>query len=50
MHPRAEKKIGNGIGHFTVEYSMRGRRCFCLTRSDGTKTDFSFYECLRVGG
>jgi len=45
-HPRLEEKIGTGIRHFTVEYSVRGRRCFCLTRIDGTKTDFSFYECV----
>ena len=47
MHPRAEEKVGKGIDHFTVENSVRGGRCFCLTRTDGTKTDFSFYECLR---
>ena len=46
-HPRAEEMIGTGIDHFTVEYSVRGGRCFCLTRIDGTKTDFSFYECVR---
>jgi hypothetical protein len=28
-------------------YSVRGRRCFCLTRIDGTKTDFTFYECVQ---
>lgn len=49
-HPRAQEKIGKGIDHFTVEYSVRGRRCFCLIRIDGTKTDFSFYECVRGGG
>ena len=47
MHPRAEEKIGKGIDHFTVENSVRGGRCFCLTRIDGTKTDFSFYECVQ---
>jgi Protein of unknown function (DUF3223) len=47
MHPRAEEKIGKGIHHFTVEYSVRGSRCFCLTRIDGTKTDFTFYECVK---
>jgi hypothetical protein len=46
MHARAEEKIGKGIGHFTVENSVRGGRCFCLTRIDGTKTDFTFYECV----
>ena len=29
-HPRAEEMIGTGIDHFTVEYSVRGGRCFCL--------------------
>lgn len=48
-HPHAEEKVGKGIDHFTVEYSVRGRRCFCVTRIDGTKTDFTFYECLRRG-
>jgi hypothetical protein len=47
MHPRADEKIGKGVDHFTVEYSVRGGRCFCLTRIDGTKTDFTFYECVQ---
>jgi uncharacterized protein DUF3223 len=47
MHPRSEEKVGNGIDHFTVESSVRGRRCFCLTRRDGSRVDFSLYECLR---
>jgi hypothetical protein len=46
-HPRAEQIVGKGIDHFTVENSVRGRRCFCMTRVDGTKTDFSFFECVR---
>jgi len=46
-HPRAEEVVGIGIDHFTVENSVRGRRCFCLTRIDGTKADFSFHECLK---
>ena len=50
MHPRAEEKVGQGIDHFTVVYSVRGRRCFCLTRIDGSKTDFTFYECVRGWG
>ena len=48
MHPRAEEKVGEGIDHFTVENSVRGGRCFCVTRTDGTTTDFAFHECLRV--
>jgi hypothetical protein len=46
-HPRAGEIVGKGIDHFTVVYSVRGRRCFCLTRIDGTKTDFTFYECVQ---
>lgn len=49
-HPRAKEKVGKGIGHFTVENVARGGRCFCLTRIDGTKTDFTFYECVRGSG
>jgi hypothetical protein len=49
-HPRAEEKVGKGIDHFTVVNSVRGGRCFCLTRIDGTKTDFTFYECMRGKG
>ena len=45
-HPRAEGIVGKGIDHFTVEYSVRGRRCFCVTRIDETKADFSFYDCV----
>src|SRR5215470_20142836 len=46
MHPYAEEKVGKGIDHFTVVHSVRGRRCFCLTRIDGSNTDFTFYECV----
>jgi hypothetical protein len=45
-HPRAEEKVGKGIDHFTVEHSVRGRRCFCLTRIDGTKADFTMSACI----
>lgn len=47
LHPRAAEKIGAGIKHFTVEPARRGTRCFCLTRIDGTKTDFSTGKCVR---
>jgi len=46
-HPHAELKVGKGIDHFTVLNSVRGGRCFCLTRIDGTKIDFTFYECVQ---
>ena len=48
MHPRAEEKIGKGIDHFTVVNSLRGRRCFRLTRIDGPKqTSLSMNACSR---
>lgn len=46
-HPQAAGKAGAGIQHFTVELAMHGTRCFYLTRVDGTKTDFSYFKCLR---
>lgn len=48
-HPDATGKAGAGIRHFTVEPAMHGTRCFFLTRVDGTKTDFSYFKCLRPG-
>ena len=47
LHPRAAEKIGSGIRHFTVEHALHGTRCFYLTRSDGSKTDFSYFKCVR---
>ena len=47
QHPRAEEKIGKGIGHFTVEHAAHGTRCFYLTRVDGTRTDFSYLKCIQ---
>jgi hypothetical protein len=46
-HPNASGKAGAGIRHFTVELAVHGTRCFYLTRVDGTKTDFSYFKCLR---
>lgn len=46
-HPNAAEKIGVGIQHFTVEFAMHGTRCFYLTRVDGSRTEFSFYKCVR---
>ncbi len=48
-HPDAPAKAGAGILHFTVELAMHGTRCFYLTRVDGSKTDFSYFKCLRDG-
>jgi hypothetical protein len=47
LHPRAAEKIGSGIKHFTVEPATQGTRCFYLTRTDGTKIDFSTGKCVR---
>jgi hypothetical protein len=46
-HPRAGEKIGVGIRHFTVEPTLHRTRCFYLTRTDGTETDFSYFKCVR---
>jgi hypothetical protein len=48
-HPRAEEeeKVGKGIDHFTVVNSVRGGRCFCLTRIDGMRIYFTFCELTR---
>ena len=48
MHPHAEEKVGKGIDRFTAEHSVRGGRCFCLARIDGTTADFTFFECVGV--
>ena len=44
LHFDAEQKRGDGISHFTVNYSRHGTRCFVLHRLDGTSTDISFAE------
>jgi len=46
-HPHATEKIGSGVKHFTVEYAQHGTRCFYATRVDGTRTDFSYFKCVR---
>lgn len=47
-HPRAEVKIGVGVAAITVEWNPvhANNKGFWITRIDGTKTDFSFYECI----
>ncbi len=46
-HPEARQKIGSGVCRIWVQknppYSTRG---FWVERTDGGKTDFSFYECM----
>lgn len=51
MHPEAEQKVGCGVVSFSVEdnpiYPGPRSRGFRLHRTDGTSTDFSFWECIR---
>lgn len=46
LHPQAPQKIGCGVQHFTVEQN-EGSRGFWLTRTDGSRTDWSFPACLK---
>src|SRR4051812_17026359 len=46
-HPSAIEKVGAGVHHFSVEFAAHGTRCFYLTRVDGTRTDFSYFKCVR---
>jgi hypothetical protein len=45
LHAERDQKIGVGIVSFQVEQN-EGSRGFWLTRTDGTRTDFSFLSCL----
>src|SRR5687768_2379203 len=45
LHPQAPQKIGCGVRYFTVEQN-EGSRGFWLTRTDGSRTDWSFPSCL----
>lgn len=46
-HPEAAEKIGPGIKHFKVISNYVHRTpCFCLVRTDGTFTDFSYMKCI----
>lgn len=45
LHPQAPQKIGCGVRYFTVEQND-GSRGFWLTRTDGSRTDWSFLACL----
>ncbi len=44
-HPEAAMKIGCGVRSFQVEYN-HPTVGFWITRSDDTRTDFSFLSCL----
>ena len=47
-HPRAAAKIGCGVLSIEVEINQvyKSNRGFWLTRFDGSRTDFSFLECI----
>jgi hypothetical protein len=46
-HARAAEKIGVGVKHFTVEKAKGATQCFYITRLDGSRSDFSYMNCLR---
>lgn len=47
-HPQYDQKTGCGVKDIFVMTNpvYRNTRCFYLTRTDNTSTDFSFLECL----
>jgi hypothetical protein len=46
-HAHAAEKIGIGVKYFTVEKAKGGTQCFYITRLDGSRSDFSYMNCLR---
>jgi Protein of unknown function (DUF3223) len=46
-HPERDQKVDVGITGFHVDWATMGTKCFWLTRTDGTKTDFSYTSCIR---
>lgn len=46
-HPERDQKVDVGITGFHVNIATMGTKCFWLTRSDGTRTDFSYPSCIR---
>jgi hypothetical protein len=49
-HPEAHEKIGAGVRQISVRRVVYGTRCFWLTRTDGTETDFSYLTCVKGKG
>ncbi|WP_327740464.1 DCL family protein (plasmid) [Streptomyces nojiriensis] len=48
MHPYAEDKIGPGVEAFAIAPPPRGPHpCFQVIRTDGTRIDFSYQDCLK---
>jgi uncharacterized protein DUF3223 len=46
-HSKAEIKMGVGVASFQVKQGEPRGRCFWLTRTDGTRTYFSYPACIR---
>jgi uncharacterized protein YheU (UPF0270 family) len=47
LDPEAEQKIGVGVSSIFVDKAgIYNTKCFHVLRQDGTKTDFSYSECL----
>lgn len=49
-HPEAEQKIGIGIERFYKAPTEIGTNCFWIERTDGSKTDFSYYTAVKAKG
>lgn len=47
-HDEETEKRGAGIAHFSVDPApdYPDQRCFWITRTDGSKIDFSYQHCL----
>src|SRR5262249_483766 len=47
QHPDYDQKRGCGIACFTVtDDTAFGSRCFVLVRADGSRSDFSYRDCI----
>jgi hypothetical protein len=47
-HPYSDNKIGCGIKSFEIVRTVYNNYCLYLTRLDGSRTDFSWRECLNA--
>ncbi len=47
-HPYSDNKIGCGIKSFEIVKTVWNNYCLYLTRQDGSRTDFSWRECLNA--
>jgi hypothetical protein len=47
-HDEEAEKVGTGIAHISVNPAPDyiNQRCFWITRSDGSRIDFSYQHCL----